>query len=103
MGGRGEWGHNNSVRFPKDDSQIKHIFRNDEGHIIDSQAIRMQLLETAKNEANYVGSNRFNCRWYAREIGQGKQLWISVRNGIVQNAGINEPPITDWSFLEARK
>ena len=35
-------------------------------------------------------------QWYAKNI-NGKQIWTSVKNGIIQNGGLNEKPI---KFIE---
>lgn len=41
--------------LPEKDSQLKHIFREAEGHLSDTPTNRKLIIETANNPANYVG------------------------------------------------
>jgi len=104
MGGRSEYGRSQTApinKFPKDDSQLKHVFRDDEGHILeDTPENRKLLLDTASDSANYKGKNEYGCKWYTKIREDGTEVWVSIRNGIVQNGGINSPPWNDWSHLE---
>lgn len=40
---------------------------------------------------NYVGKDSYGNTRYAKIV-DGKQVWVSVRNGIIQDGGINEKP-----------
>jgi hypothetical protein len=102
MGGRGAFSHVQSNVFPSHDSQLKHIFRKGEGHVSDSILNRELIVATANDSKNYIGSKANGNRWYAKDIGDNRQVWAEVRQGVIQNAGINVPPRTDWTFLEVK-
>jgi len=103
MGGRGDLYHNVGVRFPSNGSQVKHILRNDRGHLIDTPENRKLLLDTAKEYANWIGNDEFGNMWYAKSISKDRQVWVEVRKGIIQNGGINKPPIIDWGKRGIKK
>ena len=77
-------------QFSKNDSQIKHIFGERDGHVPDSPANRDLILETCNNENNYVGTDRYGKRWYAQVMPDGRQVWVATRDGIIQDCGIND-------------
>ena len=103
MGGRGSSGKENNVRFPSQESQIKHIFRDVKGHLPDTVENRMMVISTARNEANYIGTCIHGNKWYARSLGDGRQCWVTVRDGLIQNGGINIPPVIDWAARGVKK
>ncbi len=72
-------------------TQIKHIFRNGEGHLTDTPANRNALAPVASDEHNYVGTDKHGNRWYAKTV-DGKQFWVKVRNGMVTDCGMNDEP-----------
>ena len=80
----------NGNNFPKNDSQIKHIFGNRNGHVPDTPENRDLIMETCNNESNYVGTDRYGKRWYAQTLPDGRQVWVATRDGIIQDCGINE-------------
>jgi len=96
MGGRGISGKENNVRFPPHDAQIKHMFRIKKGHIPDTAENRTMIINTARNEENYVGV-KFGNKWYAKNLDNGHQCWVIVRNGIIQDCGVNISPVIDWT------
>ena len=79
-------------QFPKNDSQIKHIFRDKKGHVPDTPENRNVMLETCNNENNYLGTDINGNRWYAQILSDGRQVWVATRDGIIQNCGINDVP-----------
>lgn len=80
------------ANFPKKDSQIKHIMRNEAGHLIDSKENRALLKMVSNDESNFVGNGEFNTRRYAKVI-NGKQYRVVTRNNIIQNGGVNEKEV----------
>ena len=49
--------------------------------------------DMGKNEENFIGNSKnkyTELEWYAKTLDNGKQLWASVRNGKVENCGINK-------------
>ena len=77
--------------FPKNDSQLKHMFRKGAGHLPDTPKNRNIIANVASNEDNYIGNDRNNNRWYARTDKNG-QYWVKVRNGMVVDCGFNTTP-----------
>jgi hypothetical protein len=78
--------------LPKDDSQLKHIFRKAKGHLEDSPQNRQNLLDLANNIKHYGGKDRRGLDWYYNDLGDGSQLWVTTRNGVIQDGGLNVPP-----------
>lgn len=78
--------------FPKNESQIKHIMRDDKGHLVDNVANRALLISLSDDKNAYLGKDKRGNEWYAKMIGS-KQLWVVVRNGIIQNGGLNDSPV----------
>jgi filamentous hemagglutinin len=79
--------------------KIKHIFRGKDGHVSDTLENRALLIRTARDECNYIGTDMDGSRWYALELDGSNQAWVSIRDGIIQNGGINNPPWMDWPRL----
>lgn len=78
-------------KWPKNDSQIKHIFRNKEGHLPDAPKSR-SLVESIVNSDNYLGTDARGTQWYAQIQPDGRQVWARSYNGTIINAGLNETP-----------
>ena len=74
------------------EKNIKHIFRNAEGHLLDTPENRRLLLEVVADANNYLGVDRFGNQWFAKILANGKQVWASVRKNLIRNAGLNEIP-----------
>ena len=72
----------------------KHMFREDEGHRLDSPEFRAEIMMTVKNVKNYHGSDVNNNDWYSEMLFDGTQRWVSVYQGIIKNCGINNIPKT---------
>lgn len=79
------------AKMPKNDSQIKHIMAERKGHMPDSPKNRALLESVSDDERNYIGKDSHGNKRYAKII-NGKQVWVSARNGIIQDGGVNETP-----------
>lgn len=79
------------AKMPTNISQIKHIMANRKGHLSDTTNNRLLLEKVSSDENNYIGKDSNGNRRYSKII-DGKQIWVSTRNGIIQNGGINEKP-----------
>lgn len=82
--------------LPSNDSQIKHIFREKAGHISDTPDNRKLLEDVANKKENYMGTDKYGNEWYSQMQSDGSQIWVTTRNGTIQNGGINNPPKT-WN------
>lgn len=80
------------VKLPENDSQLKHIFRDEEGHLIDTPDNRKLLQELANDESAHVKKDSRGLDWNVRINDDGSQLWVSSKDGVIQNGGINNPP-----------
>ncbi len=85
-------GTSGSVRLPKNDSQLKHIFRKKRGHLLDTNQNRKKLYMLAQDEKNYMNTDARGHRWYAEYTKDGGQFWVEVRNGIIKDGGYNITP-----------
>ncbi len=89
-----EGGTDIKITFPQGDAQLKHIFRDAEGHLPDNPANRQKLLDVTSNLDNYLGKDARGNDWYAVISEEGTQTWVRVRNGVIDNAGVNDVPRT---------
>jgi len=81
------------AELPEDGSQLGHIFRSAEGHLAEDTPENRQLLtSTANNADNYVGTNEYGNQIYAQRQSNGSEIWVEVRNGTIQNGGVNTAP-----------
>lgn len=90
----GKEGNNSSdsISFPSNDAQVKHIFRDKEGHIKDTPENRKIIAEVGSNKDNYYGRSKWGNNWHAKINSDGSQTWVESRNGVIINAGINKTP-----------
>lgn len=86
-------------KFPVNDSQVKHLFRREENHVLDTPENRELFLRVCNDEKYYLGTDRYGKRWYAQMLPDGRQVWVCTRDGIIQNCGINDVP-RSWDPLE---
>ena len=87
-----ESGTDIKITFPQGEAQLKHIFRDAEGHLLDTPANRQKILDVTSNVGNYLGKDARGNDWYAIISKDGKQTWVRVRNGVIDNAGVNDVP-----------
>ena len=72
------------------EKNIKHIFRNEPGHLIDTPANRKILLEVSGDPKNFIGVDKHGNSWHAKIQKDGTQVWCISRNGEVRDAGVNK-------------
>ena len=78
--------------FPTNPAQIRHIFRDAPGHLPDTPTNRRLLSDLTNNSANRLGIDRHGVEWFGSTRSDGTQVWGSVRNGRIQNGGLNDIP-----------
>jgi len=75
-----------------DEKRVKHLFRNKEGHLPDTQKNRELLESVATDSQTVLGNDVHGNTWAARIQEDGSQVWIQSRNGKIINAGLNKVP-----------
>lgn len=80
------------AKFSSNESQIKHIMRNEKGHLIDNARNRSLLIKLSQDKSAFLGKDKNGNEWYSKRLGS-KQLWVIVRNDIIQNGGLNDKPL----------
>ena len=78
------------VKFREDN--IKHIFDDRVGHVVDTPENRKRFIGLVKDFDNYDGDSKWSNSWYGKTLPDGTQLWAEVRDGIIRNCGINDKP-----------
>ena len=81
------------VKLPPNDAQIKHIFREEEGHLPDTPENRALLVELANERSSHAGKDARGNDWHVRMNEDGSQIWAESRNGTIRNGGLNKPPL----------
>ena len=81
--------------LPADNSQLSHIFGDRPGHLPDTPANRQRLVDVANDRDNYRGVDKYGNKWFVEEGSDGNQIWVTTRNGVIQNGGSNNPPL-EW-------
>ena len=76
------------AKMPKQRSQIMHIMRKSEGHLVDTPKNRKIIIDMTNDKTSYRGISKHGNEVYSKTV-NGAQYWAYVRNGIVQNAGVN--------------
>jgi hypothetical protein len=88
----GGTGNGTGSKLPPNDAQIKHIFRDDVGHIADTPANRNLLEGVAQSSQNYLGTDMYGLDWYGKIQHDGSQVWVRSYNGTIRDGGINNAP-----------
>ena len=79
--------------FPANESQTKHIFRDANGHMIDTPTNRKLLENASRNKKNFLGTDKYGNSWYSEIQQDGTQVWVRTRNGVIIGGGINNTPL----------
>ena len=81
---------NRKVTLPQNDSQTKHIFRRDAGHLPDTKENRKMIEDLANDSKHYNGQDKWGNDWNTRTNKDGTQDWVRHRNGKINDGGKNE-------------
>ena len=80
-------------KLSTNENQIKHMFRNSEGHFLHNTIENRAIIEKAAgNTNNFLGVDKFGNSWYAEILSNGAQAWAEVRGGIITEGGLNQIP-----------
>ena len=78
------------IKLPDNDSQLKHILRNGEGHLPDTPDNRKRLIDLANNIKTHIGKDVRGIDWHAQTNDDGSQSWVCHKEGIIQDGGLNK-------------
>lgn len=81
------------VRLPENDAQLKHIFREEEGHLMDTPENRDILLKLANDESTHAGIDKYGNDWNIRLNEDGSQYWVRSQNQVINEGGRNTNPL----------
>ena len=90
----GDADFNSGANLPTDDSQLKHIFSNREGHLSDTPDNRKLLTDLANDKSKFVGTDKYGNSWNAETTSDGSQNWVRYQNGTINEGGRNATPRT---------
>lgn len=77
------------ISLPKENSQLKHIFRKEAGHVEDTPENRKMLQELANDPGHHIGKDMWGNEWHVRNNENGTQDWVRHRNMIINEGGRN--------------
>lgn len=82
----------NDIKFPKDRSNLDHIFSGEPGHFAQDTPANRALILGAIQPQFFVGVNPYGVGVYRQLLPSGSQVWVEVYNYQISNAGINTTP-----------
>ncbi|MDD6694013.1 MAG: hypothetical protein PUE38_06580 [Olsenella sp.] len=88
----GGFGGTTGNSLPPNHSQTKHIFGDRPGNLPDNPRNRQTLVELANDKSSRLGTDKYGNTWHARMEPDGSQTWVTVRGGVIQEAGRNDSP-----------
>jgi hypothetical protein len=80
------------VTLPTNRAQLLHIFREAEGHLTNTPENQQTIVDLVNSRDYYVGTDATGRQWFGLQKSDGTQIWAVVRNGVVQNGGLNMTP-----------
>jgi filamentous hemagglutinin len=89
---------NDKVSLPTNQSQLKHIFRNEKGHLKNTLANQKLIVDLANNKKHFKGKDKYGNSWNVRIDKKGRQLWVVHQNGKISEGGRNSTP-REWDTL----
>lgn len=84
------------VTLPKNEAQLMHIFSDRQGHLSNTPQSRKMLQDLANSKTYYIGTDKYGNSWNAKICGDGSQIWVRYRDGIINEGGRNVAPRT-WN------
>ena len=81
-----------TIKLPSNDSQLRHIFENREGHLPDTPENRKLLQDLANDSTKYKGKDKYGNDWNVRMNNDGTQDWVRSQRQIINEGGRNLTP-----------
>ena len=80
------------IKMPENEAQLKHIFRDDEGHLPDTPENRQIISDLANDVKCYAGKDKYGNEWHVRNNADGTQDWVRHQNMVINEGGRNSSP-----------
>ena len=80
------------IKLPPNDSQLKHIFEERDGHLPDTPENRKLLEKLANNRDRYRGKDKYGNDWNIRLNDDGTQDWVRSQHQVINEGGRNKEP-----------
>ena len=80
------------IKLPANDSQLKHIFEERDGHLPDTPENRKLLEELANDRDRYRGKDKYGNDWNIRLNDDGTQDWVRSQHQVINEGGSNKEP-----------
>ena len=81
-----------TIKLPSNDSQLRHIFENREGHLPDAPENRKLLQDLANDSTKYKGKDKYGNVWNVRMNNDGTQDWVRSQHQVINEGGRNRTP-----------
>ena len=81
-----------TIKLPSNDSQLRHIFENREGHLPDTPENRKLLQDLANDSTKYKGKDKYGNDWNVRMNNDGTQDWVRSQHQVINEVGRNRTP-----------
>ena len=81
-----------TIKLPSNDSQLRHIFENREGHLPDTPENRKLLQDLANDSTKYKGKDKYGNDWNVRMNNDGTQDWVRSQHQVINEGGRNHTP-----------
>ena len=85
------------IKMPRNDAQIKHIFRQADGHLPDTPGNRKLISDLANDVHYFRGKDKYGNDWHIRDNQDGTQDWVRHQNMVINECGKNIIPRT-WNL-----
>lgn len=85
-----------TIGFPKKEAHLKHMFARRSGHVPDTPYYRKLVKNLANNPSIPSYTDKYGKIWKFVTRPSGDQVWVTVRNGVIRNCGINKKP---WKWV----
>ncbi len=84
------------IKMPRNDAQIKHIFRQADGHLPDTPDNRKLISDLANDVHYFKGKDKYGNDWHIRNNIDGTQDWVRHQNMMINEGGKNSVPL-NWN------
>ena len=82
-----------ATQLPKiKDETEEYLFVTNEGYVLNTPENKQLFLNLVSDRKNWIEGDAWGDYWYVKVMRDGKQIWATVRDNVIQNGGINNSP-----------